>query len=66
VTLDVLAKQRKCAQISDTSYFKAAIILVEFLMNQKKLIEQFLTINRLINRYFSRAPSSSFSSAQRS
>jgi len=31
-----------------------------------KLIEQILISNRLINRYFSRAPSSSFSSAQSS
>jgi len=44
VTLDVLAKQRKCAQISDTSYFKTAIILVEFLINQNE-------INRTIFNY---------------
>jgi len=41
------------AQISAVSNVKTAIILIEFLIDQNKLIGQFLTINRLINRYFS-------------
>ena len=44
------AKEWKCANVNDV---KTAKILLEFLVNQKKLIKQFLMINWLINHYFS-------------
>jgi len=43
-------------QISDISEVKKAKVLFEFLVHQKKLTQQFLTINPSINPYFFAAP----------